>query len=63
MCGGKKSAPAQQPISTTSVDLNNSRASQTAADAAVHRVNAGTIVSQTEPASFGAELGSTTAGA
>ena len=62
MCGGKKSAPAPAPVQAPITDMSTSRQSQAQADAAVQRANASTIVSQsepTQPASFGAELGTT----
>ena len=66
MCGGKKKSPAPAPVQAPITDMSTSTASQAQADAAAQRAMAGTIISQTEPtqpASFGAELGSAATGA
>jgi hypothetical protein len=66
MCGGKKKTPAPAPVQAPITDMRTSTASQAQADAAAQRAMAGTIISQTEqsqPTSFGAELGTATAGA
>jgi hypothetical protein len=61
MCGGgKKSAP-PPPVRAPTTDMSTSRASQAQANAAAQRINAATVMSQTEPppSNFGAELGTT----
>lgn len=55
MCGGSKKKAAA-PATPAPADMTSSNQAQAAADAAVQRANAGRIVSQTEPSSFGSEL-------
>ena len=66
MCGGGGSKSRPKPTPVVDGDPAKAAAAQAAADAAVHRANASTIISSSQgqqPASFGSELGTTTQGA